>query len=564
MQFRPYQNKLDTDIYTAWGNGYKNVAAIAPTGAGKSVILSKVVSDEKGYSCTAVHRKELVSQLSCALAKQGVYHCIIAPDDVVRKIISKHVEEFGRSYHVATSKALVASVPTLVKRGKQLRHVLIQCKLWVMDECHHVLKENVWGKCVEMMPNARGLGVTATPSRADGKGLGSWSDGVFDTMVFAPTGRELIEMGYLCDYKIYAPPSDLDLSDVTITASGDYSQKKLAQKTKQSHIVGDVVQHYLKLAAGKRGITFVPTVEIATETAMRFKECGVRAEVVHAGTEATLRDTIIKRFAKGELDQLVNVDLFGEGFDVPAVEVVSMARATASFGLFSQQFGRALRPVYAQGVPLDTPEQRKYAMAVSLKPHAIIIDHVGNTLRHGLPDAYRKWTLNARDKRGSRGVDPNIIKMKACPECTGAYEAYYVACPYCGHKPVPAGRSEPKQVEGDLIELSPDVLKRMRGELDKVDQDPVKAMGRLSYAAPTEGAARAMIKRHVERQRVQTELRTSMGVWGGYQSVKGLDDRQIQRKFFHSFGVDVMTAQTLGVNDANKLKEIIDESIQTM
>ena len=259
----------------------------------------------------------------------------------------------------------------------------------VVHNCHHLLAANKWGKGVSLFPNARGLAVTATPVRADGRGLGRGSDGLIDYMVQGPTMRELIDAGYLTDYRIFAPASDINLANVPVSdTTGDFSAPALRDAAKRSHVTGDIVENYMKIAPGKLGVTFCVSVELAGETAARYRAAGVPAEMVSANTPELERAAILRKFARRELLQLVNVDLFGEGFDLPAIEVVSMGRPTASYGLYVQQFGRACRPM-------------------ENKDRAIIIDHVGNVLRHGLPDAPRIWTLDRRDrtwKESQRGL----------------------------------------------------------------------------------------------------------------------------------------------------------------
>lgn len=564
-KLRPYQIKLKSDIYSAWEN-FTNVLAVAPTGAGKTTIFSDLLKEHVGYAAAIVHRKELVAQISLTLAREGVYHTVIGDDKMSKKITNKHIKKYGQSYIVPNSKIIVAGVITFVKRAKQLDFLYKQITLWVQDEAHHDLADNVWGKAVKLMPNARGIGVTATPERADGKGLGSYHDGIYDTMVMAPTGRELINMGYLCDYKIICDDS-VNLDDVPITAGGDFSPIKASQKTAGSTIVGDVVQSYLKHAWGKRGITFAVNVEEATKISIAFNTYGVKSEVVHAGTDSGLRDDIIERFERGELLMLVNVDLFGEGFDVPMVEVVSMARGTASFGLFCQQFGRALRPVYAEGWPIDTVEQRLAAIANGPKPYAIIIDHVGNVCaRHGLPDSRSNWTLDRRESGAKKKVDPNKIMMRKCinPICNLAYEAYRIACPHCGAQPKPVLRQTPKQVEGDLVELSEEVLKRMRGEIKSVDLDVMQAHAKYSKFATSEIILAGMMNNHKNRSSQQKELRDSMASWGGYQQHFGLNNREIQKRFYQAFEIDVMSAKSLGLKDAQKLKNKIDAVLRIL
>lgn len=391
----------------------------------------------------------------------------------------------------------------------------------VVHNCHHVTCNNKWGKACAMFTNSavRGLGVTATPMRGDGLGLGRHADGVMDVMVQAPGMREIIRMGFLTDYRIFAPPSDLDLSGVTTSAGGDFSPEPLRKAVHKSHIVGDVVQHYIKIANGKLGVTFAVDVTSATEIAAAYREAGIKAEVVSAQTPDMIRMGVLRKFANREVVQLVNVDLFGEGFDLPAIEVVSMARPTQSFSLYAQQFGRALR-------------------LLDGKPHGIIIDHVGNVARHGLPDAHREWSLDRREKRG-RSTVSDVMPIRVCPKCTGAYEADLgLSCPYCGHSAEPAGRSLPEQVDGDLYELTPEALARLRGEIDKPPSEHPNMLIQASLNA-----------RHREAGEAQRKLRAAMVEWAA-----GMDDLpRAWRRFFLTFGVDTLTAQALGRVEAEAL-----------
>lgn len=539
MQLRPYQLENKQEVVSRWDGGAKNVLSVLPTGAGKTVIFADIVRGHNGASCVIAHRQELVTQISLALARDGVRHRIIGPKKVVKLAVKIHMEELGRSFYDPSSRCAVAGVDTLVLRGEDLNGWLASVMLWVMDEAHHVLRENKWGKAVSMFPNARGLGVTATPIRADGKGLGRHADGVFGTMVVGPSPRDLINEGFLTDYRVFVPPSDLDLSQVTMSAAtGDYNPNKLKTAVRKSHIIGDVVKHYLRIAKGKRGITFATDVETATDIAEQFNVAGVPAAVVSAKTPDAERVAALRRFKSGELLQLVNVDLFGEGFDLPAIEVVSMARPTQSYSLFAQQFGRALRLMEGKSV-------------------AVIIDHVGNCLRHGLPDAHREWTLDRRDRR-SKGTPDDVIPTRGCTNCASLYERIYKACPYCGHVEVPASRSGPEFVDGDLTELDPATLAAMRGEVAKVDMDKEDFRAQcVANREPRLGQMRR-VKLHVERQEAQAALRASIEWWAGYQRADDREDHESYKRFFFMFGVDVLSAQALGTKDALALAERIN------
>lgn len=543
MELRPYQKELLAEIFAQWNAGARNVLAVAPTGAGKTILFSEAIRLHTGASCAIAHRQELVGQISLALAKDGVKHRIIGPSSVVHEIVQIHMSELGHSFYSPNAQCAVAGVDTLIRRGDALARWAQQVTLWVQDECHHLLKDNKWGKAVSMFPNACGLGVTATPGRADGKGLGRHADGLFDVMIEGPSMRELIIQGYLTDYRIICPPSTLDLKTVGIGADGDYIRKQLAAKTRASSIMGDVVAHYIKYAGGLLGITFAPDVETAMELSANFTSAGVRSEAVSAKTPDRTRREFLRRFRNKNILQIVNVDLFGEGFDLPAIEVVSMARATESLALYMQQCGRDLR-----------------LMLGKLK--GIIIDHVGNVMRHGLPDRPRKWSLDRRDKRASSKND-DVIPMRVClnPQCMAPYERIYKACPFCGWIPVPAGRTSPDFVDGDLCELDEETLAAMRGEVLKVDRHPDEIKRMMERAGHDYPTAKGAANRHAERQQAQSRLREAIAYWAGYQRHVGRPDSESYRRFYFNFGVDVLTAQSLGRQEAEQLAGKINASI---
>ncbi len=556
VPLRPFQRVLERDIYAAWQAGAVNVMPVSATGSGKTVVVSKLILDNDGASAAIAHRQELVSQMSLALARNGVRHRVVGPDSVARMCRQIHLGELGYHYVDPNARCGVAGVDSLIRMDPS-DPWFGQVTLQVQDEGHHVLQANKWGKAAAMFPNARGLFPTATPKRADGRGLGRHADGLVDAMVQAPTMREIINMGYLTDYRIFAPPSDLDLSDVDTGSGGEFNKEQLSRAVAQSHLTGDVVQHYLRIAKGKLGVTFCADVQHATETAAAYRAAGVPAEVVSAKTPDSLRAEILRRFKRRELLQLVNVDLFGEGFDLPAIEVVSMARPTQSFALYSQQFGRACRLMLAPEWFVDvagvvrfdtlTDDGRRQAIAQSEKPHALIIDHVGNVMRHmGPPDRMIEWSLDRREIRrgGSSGIPYRI-----CPKCTQPFPRVLVCCEHCGHYAPPAERTAPEHVDGDLLEYTPEALAFWRGEIDRIDGAPRIPS---NVDAATAGAIR---RNHWERQQAQAALRNAMAWYSGLEDAQGRTDVQEQyRRFYFLFGVDVATAQTLGAKDAEALR----------
>lgn len=566
IALRPFQADLVHRVYQAWQSGARGVMPVAATGSGKTVVLSHVLQDEPGASVAIAHRQELVSQISVALARNGVRHRLVGAkkgSPLVRVISALQVAELGCSYFDPNAKTGVGGVDTIIRMDPQ-DPWFKQVRLGVQDEAHHVLRDNKWGKAALMYPSARWLLPTATPLRADGKGLGTEADGLVDAMILAPTMREIINMGYLTDYRIFAPPNNFHREQIEVSdATGEFKPDSARKEVKRAQITGDVVAHYLKIARGKLGVTFAVDVDAATEIAQAFRDAGVPAEVVSAKTPDALRVQILQRFKRREILQLVNVDLFGEGFDLPTIEVVSFARPTESFALYSQQFGRALRLMLsaaAAAVHMQlTDEGRRAAIAASDKPVALIIDHVGNVIRHGLPDAARDWTtgLARRERRGSSKSD--AIPLRVCipwtdplgvryEGCGQPFERVHKACPYCACPvPPPAARSGPEYVDGDLLELDPSALAAMRGEIARIDAPPT-----IPYGAAPEVAG-AIKKRHWQRQQAVGRLRNVIAWWAGVESAQGRGESESYRRFYFRYGLDVGSAQTLPAKEADEL-----------
>jgi DNA repair protein RadD len=555
VPLRSIQIPLERDIYSAWDTGAINVMPVAATGFGKTVVLSKIMYDESGASVAIAHRQELVSQISIALARNGVRHRVLGVRGALLRIINAlHIKKLGYPYTDPNAKTGVGGVDTIIRM--EAEPWFQQVRLAIQDEGHHVLANNKWGRAAKMFPHARGLFPTATPRRADGKGLGRWADGLTDVMVLAPTMREVINLGYLTDYRLICPPipQDFAISSVAVSdATGDLNKDQLRKARHNSAtLTGDVVEHYMRYAPGKLGVTFEVDVQSATETAAAYRARGITAEVVHAKTPEGLRIDILERFERREILQLVNVDLFGEGFDLPAIEVVSFARPTESFALYSQQFGRVLRLMITkyQSDNWDsfTTEQRLQIIAASSKPRGIILDHVGNIVRHnGPPDKKQLWSLERRERR--RTKDDDSIPYRVCLECLSPYEAFYKCCPYCGNEPrLPAGASRSiPQVDGDLTELDDATLAALRGEITRKDGD-----FRCSESWPIEQQIAAR-RGWIARQEAQRSLRNAIAWWAGVEHARGYKESESYRRFFYKFGIDVANAQLLGGKDSEEL-----------
>lgn len=601
-RLRSYQQELKDGIYSAWQAGHKNVLAVSPARSGKTVLFSDIINENQGGSVAIAHRARLVEQMSFALAKAGVRHRIVGPASLQRACSARHMKKLRRNFVDPSAWCAVASVNTLAKRKREawFDHVT----LWVTDEGHHLTKDSMWDEAIQKFTHAevRGLLVTATPVRADGKGLGRDSDGVADTIVIGRSPRELIKMGYLVDYRLVLAESDVNISQVKVGASGDFVQAALASAVHESKkLVGDVVTEYKRHAAGKRGITFAVDVEEAKKLVMAYRAAGVPAELVTADTPDELRLSIMAEFEAGRLLQLVNVDLFGEGVDLPDVFVVSMARHTNSYGLFIQQFWRggtlliddALHAVWST----LTDAERRAHIAASAKPKFLVIDHVGNVMRHArtrkLPCAPQNWSLGARERSGGGSQADDVVPLRTCANedpdalgiapgapgtlkdfreagwsleqlvaarymvhtgvvCGQPYERTEPACPFCGFVPVPVRRDGPEHVDGDLTELDAETLARLQGDVLVNDTPPVpnKYLGDIIN--------RAHQNRHGEKMDAQQHLRATMTLFCGYQMDHlGRDQAEMYKRFYFAFGVDALSAQALGAREAEALRERI-------
>ncbi len=536
---------------------------VAPTGAGKTVMFCAILKELDQPAVVIAHRQELVSQAALSLNREQVPHGIIAPKEIQQQIIALEMDTHGRTYYAPNAPIRVAGVDTLIRKEGNERW-FDQVATVVQDEGHHLTKNSKWHRAHSMFRNARGLLATAHCIRGDGKGLGRSSDGIVDKLVQGPSGRTLINWGYLCDYRLAIAESDIEAELSEIEEGDGISDVKLRDVVHSSKtLVGDVVAHYLRFAEGKLGLTFAVDIDAATKLANAYMAKGIPTAVVTADTPMFVRGNVMRQFRARQLLQVVSVDCLGEGSDVPAVEVVSLARPTDSFQLFAQQIGRALRIMVSDELNAAwgsfTDAQRLEHIARSAKPKALIIDHVGNISRfysrHGMPDSAQTYRLDRPPKK-ARSASSGI-PLRVCIECLQPYEAFLDACPYCGAVHVNQGRSGARQVDGVLIELDPMMLSALRGEIAQID-GPFHAPAGLST-----GIIRSIHEKHKARQAAQQTLRRALMLWGGWRVSLGESLSEAQRRFFYTYGIDVLTAQTLGAPEATGLEARIRAELQT-
>ena len=572
MQLRDYQIEADGNIDSCVLDGGSPVLVLG-TGLGKTAIMAHrtMAFFDKHYQAAVAHRKELVGQIALAYAKFDVPHRIVAPPDVVADARRAQLEILGYHRVDQKSKVGVCSVDTLNARNLEHDFWARNVNISHDDECHHNLKQNSWGRAKSKFPSLRSsIGYTATPHRADRKGIGAHASGFYTDLILGPQMWQALEWGYLTRYRLVTGKvTDLDLTNVATSASGDYNPQQMREAVKRSRqIVGDAVETYRRFCPGSKAALFAVDVEDACRYRDAFIAAGFTAEVVTAQTKPEVRRDALRRFKAGAIQVLCNVDLFGEGFDLPAIETVIQCRPTKSQALDHQQKGRALRLLIEKWL-MDrwhamTAAERLDAIAASAKPFAWILDLARNWAEPavgGLPDARgRVWTTDDRAKAGKSGPT-DVPPVRACtnPEpisadgmlCTGEYERFLTACPQCGYAPVPAGRTI-EQVDGDVTLVDEETLARLRGEYLAAHTTP-------SYGGPHSAALYA---RHRERHEALSALRQAIEWWGPfYEAEQGrkLTDREQMKAFYLTFGVTTLEAVSLKRAEADALrKKVLD------
>lgn len=532
-----------------------SVLGVMATGAGKTVCFAELIRRRDTYAAAVVHRREIVRQISLSLAAVGVRHRVVAPDKTVKKIRRSHLKRFGAMFVDQQSRVGVCSVQTLASRASEndqaLSRWLDQTQFAVFDEGHHYIDSGHWARAVNRLDHAKRLFVTACAIRADGKGLGAGEGGFCEELVEGPTSAWLIQEGWLTPFKLFAPGNGIKISDIPLTADGDLNLRALAARNRESGLVGDLVDHWRTYCRGKPTIAFTCSVEEAETLAAGLRAAGARAEALSGETDDAPRDNAIDAFSDGGLDVLANVDLFDEGLDVPGASALLCGRRTISQQKWRQMAGRVLRTVYAEGMPLDTAEQRRAAIAAGPKPYAVIVDAVGNWENLGPPHITIQWSLSGSRGAGRTAADSGP-PMRKCLGCTQPYLRALDVCPYCGTVHEPAGRGSIEQVDGALQELDLSALDELMAKKAAANLSPEEyERDQIRRGIPQIGR-RQDARRHdavMYRRRVLDQV---MRWWFGVQPThRSLAERQ--RRFYLRFGVDVVTAFTLDIKQTDAL-----------
>lgn len=407
---RPYQVDALERINARLAAGVRRMVIVLATGGGKTTIAVQIILEaiaRREHVLFLAHRRELISQTYRRLVQMGV------PENNVGVLMGSD------SRRRPGAAVQVASVDTLRNRPKPKAEIVF------IDEAHRALA-STYKDISSYYSEAVHLGLTATPYRADGRGLGD----AYDELVVVASPGQLIAEGHLVEPKVYTVPSQHlpDLSSVHVRA-GDYANNELDDAVNRKALVGNIVEHWLKLARGKRTVAFAVSVEHSRNIAARFQEAGVPAEHLDGATPHHERDAILARLDRGDTLVVSNCSILQEGWDQPAVKCAILARPTKSMGLYLQQAGRILRPWNDEG--------------------ALILDHAGCALEHGLPQDDREFSLEGRKK--SKRIGPIDAPTKVCPGCYAVIPAACRLCPECGH-PFPAPELVPEEERGVLVD----------------------------------------------------------------------------------------------------------------
>ena len=458
---RPHQSRTLEAIRQSARQGKKKILVVLPTGGGKMLLAAMIMEAAwvKGRpACFFADQRELIGQHERELMRLGV--------------------NFGTIMSGTDSKSTSACIQVIAKDTlwarafRRGRMAAPSADVICMDECHKSLSKT-WQAVAEHYKDSFIVGFTATPCRADGRGLGDF----YDELIVGATYKELQDAGYLVPCTVYAPDKP-DLTGIKV-CRGDYAEKPLEERMNQSRLVGNIVEEWKRRAEGRITLCFATGIQHSIHIRNEFRRAGVNAEHIDGKTPTNERDDLLAALNDGRIQVMTNCGVLTTGVDVPIAKCCIMARPTKSFGLFRQIAGRVQRayPGYSD---------------------CLLLDHAGAVDTHNcFPDDDMEWTLekteHAKLKEPKDGKDKGPVRT--CPKCKAAFRGDWCPkcgtkfakapyrceacgkeyrgpqCPHCGHRPEMAGKGV-KMEKGDLQkrqrkELSAASLNDKQGEWDK-------------------------------------------------------------------------------------------------
>jgi DNA repair protein RadD len=435
MNLYDYQQKIVEQVEGKIAAGVRRIIVAAPTGSGKTVIgsaiIKRAVAEYRRRALFIAHRDELLTQARNKLARF----------DITAGMIKAGRDKDARPQAMVQ----IAGIQTLHARALRYRTIeLPPAEVLIVDEAHHA-RARTYEQIVAAYPEATIIGLTATPCRADGRGLGN----IFDAIIEAPQVAELIKLGKLVPAKIFAPPGP-DLRGVDTAKTGDYVVSQLEERMNTDALVGDVVEHWLRHSERRRTVGFAVDVAHSVHITQELVKAGVRAENLDGTTKQDEREAILSRLASGETEFVSNCAVLTEGFDLPDLGCIVLVRPTKSLLLYRQMIGRGLRTA-----PPD-------------KKDCIILDHAGAVHRHGLPTDPIEWTLHTDERAANKTHESRKSEYKNEPFCEckqcGHLRQKGLACNHSGYQPKPRGEGI-DYIDQDLVELGQ--TQRRELELDR-------------------------------------------------------------------------------------------------
>lgn len=464
---RPYQEQALDQLRSALARGHRRVMLYSPTGSGKTEtafgMIQSAITKGKRVAFIA-NRKELVHQASRRLTRSGIAHGILQADNT-------------RSLD---ARVLVCSIDTVHMRGLPDDVALI-----IVDEAHAVAGSKKYRELMFRLNRVPVIGLSATPfSPGLGKHYDELRGALFQELVTAASIRELIEQDYLVDCDIYAP-HEPDLTGVKsqrgIGGELDYNERELAEAVDKPALVGGIVEHWLKHAAGKPTVVFASNIPHSQHIVAEFERAGVSAAHIDYHHTDEERAAILDGFNQGRFTVLSNSALLAEGWDAPQCEVMILARPTRSLIRYIQMAGRVLRPYPG-------------------KERALVLDHSGTVLRLGFPTDDLPLELDDGKSNASsaRKQERKASEPKPCPSCKLVRPAGVHVCPSCGFAPT-------RQSDVEVAD----------GELRKLDRPTRKqnASSRFEKAATYSGLLQIAHERRYSEKWAAHQYRKIFGVW---------------------------------------------------
>lgn len=438
--------------------------------------------------CTSAGKTVIFSYIARAMSERGFHVLILAHRDFLIKQASNKLDDYGVPHGIIKAgmtpawheNVQVASVQTIVKRLKFLLERGYDPDLIIIDEAHLSCAKS-YHLIRAAFPRAKLLGVTGTPCRLDGKGLGKQAGGLYDTLIEGVLQRFLIDEGFVLQPEVYGSPHEPEGLNEVKLSKGDLDMEEQAVVMNKPTITGSAIEQYLAICPGVPAAAWCCNIKHAIDVAADFNAAGVPSVMLDGDSSSDARDAAMAGLTDGSIKVVTFCNLLVEGVDCPAIGALILLRRSMSLSGYRQTVGRGLRTIYADGLPLETTEQRFAAIDAGSKGRiCYVIDHVGLWRIHGFPDDPVEWSLDGIKKRKGKKKDPDDPGAgRQCPKCYHAHkkvEDHIITqndiverqlaanalgqhcCPKC-FTVYESGTPLPEVIEGKLEKITPEMRK---------------------------------------------------------------------------------------------------------